>query len=189
LNQADILERLKNGDSAVFADVVNLWQDMVYNTALGIVQNEEDAEDITQEVFVQVYESIGGFREEAKLSTWLYRITISKSLDMEKKKRRQKHGGLLKRIFEPTEAEAPVSFDHPGVKLDNKENAAALFSAIRKLPEKQRLAFVLQKLESLSNEEIAQVLQMTVVAVDSLLARARTNLKSILQGYYENNFK
>jgi RNA polymerase sigma factor (sigma-70 family) len=189
LNQADILERLKNGDTGVFTGIVNLWQDMVYNTALGIVQNEEDAEDITQEVFVQVYESIGSFREDAKLSTWLYRITISKSLDMEKKKQRQKRGGLLKRIFETTESEAPVSFDHPGVRLDNKENAAALFAAIKKLPEKQRLAFVLQKLESLTNEEIGAVLQLTTVAVDSLLARARTNLKSILQNYYEKNIK
>ncbi len=189
MDHEDIILKLKNGDETVFSRVVELWQDMVYNTALGILQNEEDAEDVTQEVFVEVFESIADFRGDAKLSTWLYKITIRKSLDQERKKQRQKRGGLLSRIFDRNEADDPVSFDHPGITLDNKENAAILFKAIKRLPEKQRLAFMLHKLESLSTEEIAAVMETSVTAVDSLQARAKANLRNILQDYYEGHFK
>jgi RNA polymerase sigma factor (sigma-70 family) len=165
------------------------WQDMVYNTVVGIVQNEEDAEDITQEVFIQVYESIKGFRQEAKLSTWIYRIAISKALDFEKKKKRQKHGGLLKRIFDSSAADEVMHFDHPGVLLDKKQHAAALFSAINKLPEKQRIAFLLHKLEALSYQEIAEITDTSVMAIESLQVRARNNLRTILGDYYKNEIK
>ena len=189
MNQLDIIERLKNGDHTVFSEIVESCKNMVYNTTLGIVQNEEDAEDITQEVFLQVYESISEFRGEAKLSTWIYRITISKSLDYEKKKRRQKNGGLLKRIFEGKREDEPAHFDHPGIVLDKKEDAAVLFNAINKLPEKQRIAFVLHKLEALSYQEIADVMKISLMAVESLQVRAKNNLKNILKVYYEQHFK
>ncbi len=189
MNQPDIIERIKSGGRTVFSEIVESCKDMVYNTALGIVQNEEDAEDITQDVFMQVYESIGEFRKEAKLSTWVYRITISKSLDFEKKKRRQKNGGLLKRIFEDKRENEPAHFNHPGVELDNKENAAVLFNAMNKLPEKQRIAFVLHKLEALSYQEIAEVMKISLMAVESLQVRAKNNLKIILKDYYEQHFK
>lgn len=164
------------------------WQDKVYNTAVGIVQNEEDAEDITQEVFVTLYERIEDFREESALSTWIYSITVHKSLDHEKRKKRQKHGGLLKKIFLAKGGDEPVNFDHPGILLDNKEMAAVLFKALKKLPEKQRIAFTLHKLERLSYQEIAAVMDTTVFAVESLQGRAKLNLKRILEKYYQQNF-
>jgi RNA polymerase sigma factor (sigma-70 family) len=160
---------------------------MIYNTALGIVQNEEDAEDITQEVYITLYEKIADFRKESKLSTWLYTITIRKALDFEKRKKSQKHGGLLKKIFAYKDADEPVSFNHPGIQLDNKEMAAVLFKALKKLPEKQRVAFTLHKLEGLPHQEIADVMQASQTAIESLLVRARNNLKKILRIYYENN--
>ena len=85
-----LIERLKEGDEAAFKTIVETWQDMVYNTALGIVQNPEDAEDIAQEVFVQVYESIHSFKGEAKFSTWLYKITVTKTMDHLRRKKRKK---------------------------------------------------------------------------------------------------
>ncbi len=189
MKQPDIVERIKSGDSTVFSEIVASCKDMVYNTALGIVQGEEDAEDITQEVFIQVYESISQFRKEAKLSTWIYRITISKALDFEKKKRRQKNGGLLKRIFNEKSEDEPAHFDHPGIVLDKKENAAVLFNALNKLPEKQRIAFMLHKLEALNYQEIADVMKISLMAVESLQVRAKNNLKNILKKYYEQHFK
>lgn len=173
----------------VFTEVVDKWQDMVYNTALGIVQNAEDAEDITQEVFLKLYESLDEFRQEASISTWIYRITISKAFDFERRKNRQKRGGLLKRIFDKGEAEEAVAFEHPGVQLDQKENAAVLFKAMKKLPEKQQTAFVLQKMESLGNDEIASIMNLSVAAVESLQSRAKQQLRNILREYYENHFK
>ena len=94
LNQPEeLIRKLKQGDQLGFVAVMDQYQHMVYNTAVGIVQNEEDADDITQEVFEQVYLSISSFKGESKLSTWLYRISISKALDHEKKKKR-KNGNL-----------------------------------------------------------------------------------------------
>ena len=189
MDQPEIIARLKQGDKTVYAEVVERWQHMIYNTALSIVQNDEDAEDITQDVFVTLYERIQDFREESTLSTWLYSITIRKALDQEKKKKRQKHGGFLQKIFSVKEADEPANFNHPGILLDNKERAAALFMALKKLPEKQRVAFTLHKMEGLSYQQIADVMKTSLFAIESLQTRARNNLKKILKEYYEQHFK
>ena len=187
MQQPEIIERLKRGDKTVYAEVVERWQHMIYNAAVSIVQHEEDAEDITQDVFITLYERIQDFREESTLSTWLYSITIRKALDLEKRKRRQKHGGLLKKIFTVKEADEPVNFDHPGILLDNKERSAVLFNALKKLPDKQRIAFTLHKMEGLSYQEIAAIMDTSLYAIESLQVRAKNNLKKILKEYYEQH--
>ena len=143
-------------------------------------------EDITQEVFIQVYQSVGSFKGDAKFSTWLYRITIAKSLDNEKRKRRKKRFAFILRLFgEDGEAQYhPVEFNHPGVILDNKEKAGELFKALQKIPDNQRIAFTLNKIEGLNNNEIAEIMNTTFYAVESLLARAKANLKKELKTYY-----
>ena len=87
MNQEDLILQLKAGNELAFRQMVESSQDMVYNTVLGIVQDEQEAEDVSQEVFIQVYRSIRDFRGEAKLSTWLYRIAITKALDWQRKKK------------------------------------------------------------------------------------------------------
>jgi RNA polymerase sigma-70 factor (ECF subfamily) len=169
-----------------FGQIVNRWQDMVYNTALSIVQQEQDAEDITQEVFVKVYEQIKNFRQESQFSTWIYRITINAALDVEKKKKNAKHGGLIKRMFSISEKEEPAHFNHPGVLMDKKEQASVLFKALKNLPQKQRLVFTLKKMEGLSNNSIAEIMKSSPTAVESLLARALLNLRKLLADYYKN---
>ena len=187
MNQPDIIVRLKQGDKTVYTEVVEQWQHMIYNTALSIVQNEEDAEDITQDVFVALYERIQDFREESTLSTWLYSITVRKALDLEKRKSRQKRGGFLQKIFAVKESEEPVNFNHPGILLDNKENATVLFKALKKLPDKQRIAFTLHKMEGLSYQQIAAIMDTSLYAIESLQVRAKNNLKKILSDYYEQH--
>ena len=187
MNQPDIIVRLKQGDKTVYTEVVEQWQHMIYNTALSIVQNEEDAEDITQDVFVALYERIQDFREESTLSTWLYSITVRKALDLEKRKSRQKRGGFLQKIFAVKESEEPVNFNHPGILLDNKENATVLFKALKKLPDKQRISFTLHKMEGLSYQQIAAIMDTSLYAIESLQVRAKNNLKKILSDYYEQH--
>ena len=189
LDQSEIIARLKAGDRSVYAEVVERWQHMIYNTALGIVHNEEDAEDVTQEVFVTLYEKIGDFREESKLSTWLYSITVRKALDLEKRKKSDKRGGFLKKIFSVSDRDEPVNFEHPGILLDKKEKASVLFEALKKLPEKQRIAFTLHKLEGLSYQEIAAVMNLSLNSIESLQLRAKNKLKKILEEYYKHHFK
>ena len=187
MNHEDNIDTTQNGEEN-FARIVNDRQQMVYNTALGIVQNEEDAEDITQEVFLKVYEGLKSFRNESSLSTWIYKITITTSLDFEKQKKRQKRGGLMQRVFGYAEADEKPDFFHPGVALDKKEDAAVLFMAMKKLPEKQRKAFLLHKMEGLTNKEIAAIMENSLLAVESLQVRAKNNLKNHLKEYYKKHF-
>ncbi|HTD93620.1 MAG TPA: sigma-70 family RNA polymerase sigma factor [Chitinophagaceae bacterium] len=177
-----LVEQLKQGDEAAFKIIVETWQNMVYNTALGIVQNAEDAEDIAQEVFVQVYQSISSFKGDSKFSTWLYRIAITKSLDHERHKKRKKRFAFVKSLFgeESQIMIHPPDFNHPGVVMDKKEEAARLFNAISRLPENQRIAFTLHKMEGLSYQEVSDVMKTTISSVESLMHRARTNLKKTL---------
>ncbi|HEU4551459.1 MAG TPA: RNA polymerase sigma factor [Chitinophaga sp.] len=181
-----LTEALKNKDEAAFRQLVETWKDMVYNTVLGIIQHEADAEDVAQEVFVQVYQSIGSFRGDAKLSTWLYRIAVTKALDHVKKRNRKKRWGRVYSLF--GEKDEPVNaapdFHHPGVQLDNKERAAVLFKALDQLPDRQKAVFVLSKLEGLPAKEISEVMHMSPATVEGLMHRARNNLRKLLGKYY-----
>ncbi len=186
MNNPELVLLLQQGDESAFKQLVDEYQDMVYNTALGIVQHEDDADDITQDVFIQVFRSVNSFKGESKFSTWLYRITLSKALDHEKKKKRKKRFGFVQNLFgteSGTEA-GQTEFDHPGVKLENKEKARQLFDALKLLPEKQRIAFTLQKLEGQRSDQVAEIMSTTVYAVEALLSRAKLNLKKELQKIY-----
>ncbi len=183
VSESILIEDLKRGDEAAFKTIVDTYQNMIYNTCLSIVKSEEDAEDLAQEVFVQVYQSISSFKGESKLSTWLYRIATTKSLDHERKKKRKKRFGFVKSIFgDDNQPEInPPDFNHPGVVLDKKENAAILFKAVDQLPENQKIAFILNKVEGLSYQEISDIMETLVSAIESLLHRAKNNLRKILE--------
>jgi RNA polymerase sigma-70 factor (ECF subfamily) len=185
----DLIKKLQEGDQMGFTTLMDLYQNMIYNTALGIVQNEADADDITQEVFEQVYISIGSFKGDSKLSTWIYKITISKSLDHIKKKKRKKRFGIVKSLFGDSEVEnySPVEFNHPGVQLEQKERASELFAALKQLPDKQKIAFILHKVEGQSYQEIAEIMNKSLNAVEALMSRAKANLKTLLHNYYYKN--
>ena len=189
MNEQELIALLKKRDESAFKQLVLTWQDMVYNTVLGIVQHEEDAEDVSQEVFVQVFQSISSFKSESKLSTWIYRIATTKALDNLRKKKRKKRFAFVQSLFgmQEQEKELPATFNHPGIILDNKEKAAVLFKALEKLPEKQKVAFTLHKVEGLSYQEIGEVMQTTLPAIESLIHRAKGNLKKQLTDYYRTH--
>lgn len=184
-----LIEQLKQKNESAFKTMVETWQNMVFNTVLGIVQNAEDAEDVSQEVFVQVYESIKSFKGESKFSTWLYRIAITKSMDHLRKKKRKKRFAFIQSLFGLNNEilQDPPDFHHPGISLDNKERAAVLFKAVDKLPKNQKIAFTLHKVEGLSYQEVSVVMKMSLSSVESLLHRAKSNLKKSLEDYYEKN--
>ncbi len=186
MNERELITLLKKKDREAFKTIVENWQNMVYNTALGILQNAEDAEDTAQEVFIQVYESITSFKEKSKFSTWLYRITVSKAMDHIRKKNRKKRFAFLQSLYGKNDGLMidPPDFFHPGVSIENKENAAALFKAIEKLSSNQKTAFVLNKIEGLTYLEIGEVMNLSNSAVDALLQRAKKNLQTSLKDYY-----
>jgi RNA polymerase sigma factor (sigma-70 family) len=181
LNESELVQELKNGSEQAFRTVVDTWQHMVYNTILSMVQNTADAEELTQDVFVQVFRSAGSFKGDSKLSTWLYRIAIRKALDHERKKKTKKRLAFLNWLSKETAEEQVPDFHHPGVALEQKEEAALLFRLIGELPEKQRLVFTLAKTEGLPVQEIAAVLGISTGAAESLLFRARNTLQQLLK--------
>jgi len=183
-----LVERLKRGDETAFRELVDDYQNKVFNTCISFLKNPDDADDLTQEVFIEVYSSIKKFREDAKLSTWIYRITVNKSLEHIRKMKRKKRSVFLQWFGnEDKDPELQVpDFNHPGVLAENRERARILLKAIEKLPEKQRIAFTLHKMEDLSYEQIAEVMQKSLSSVESLMHRAKSNLKKELYAYYNS---
>jgi RNA polymerase sigma-70 factor (ECF subfamily) len=192
MNETLLISALVGGDAAAFRQLVTAYQARVYNTAISILQNAEDAEDITQEVFIQVFQSIHQFKEDAKLSTWLYRITVNKSLACIRKRQTQKRFGFLTSLLGTEDIPHSASetpFYHPNVALEGKELSAILFKAIYQLPDNQRIAFILHKIEQLSYQEIAEVMEVSVSSVESLMFRAKQNLQKYLGDFYEKYYR
>ena len=153
-----------------------------------MVQDTGVAEDISQEVFVTVYKSILSFNEKSSISTWIYRITVNKCLDHLRAKKRQKRSGFLSQLLnldngEPLEGAA--DFIHPGVVLENREKSKFLFKAINALPDNQKTVFVLTYVEDLPQKEVAEIMNLSLKAVESLLQRAKSNLRKELSDVYK----
>lgn len=186
-----LIKALQQGVQQAFGQLVEAYQHMVFNVALGIVQQHQEAEDIAQEVFIQVHQSIKNFKGEAKLSTWLYRIAITKSLDWQRRKTRKKRFGIVQDLFGLNNEviyETP-DFHHPGISMENKEKATILFMAVNKLSDNQKIAFTLNKVEGLSYQDVADVMNVTVASVEAYLHRAKENLRKDLKNYYQHQLK
>jgi RNA polymerase sigma-70 factor (ECF subfamily) len=169
-----------------FKQIVAKNKNKVFNTAFGFMKNREDAEDISQEVFISVWNNLEKFREESEVSTWLYRITVNKCLDLIKKRERQNKWGKLVSFFgtKNDESKHLAHHYHPGIVTEEKEMAKNLYACIDKLPEKQKIVIVLTKMEKLNYKEVALILETTEKAVESLVARAKENLRKHLNKLY-----
>ena len=188
-DESELIERLSGGDESAFKELFELYKRKVFNTAAGFLTDESDAEDITQEVFIQIFRSVKHFKEKSKLSTWIYRITITKCLDLLRKKKAKKRFAFVTEIFgkkEKDNDESFVNYEHPGVQAEKLELSKILFSEIDKLPDNQRIAFVLNKVEHLSYKEISDVMDTSVSSVESLIFRAKSNLKKRLEKYFRS---
>jgi len=180
-NEPDLLILLKSGDSEAFAELIALYKRTVLNICYRFLLNREDAEDVSQEVFIEVYSSVKNFRAESKLSTWIYRIAVSKSLDEIKKQSRKKRiSSIGKTLGIESVAHLLGGAVRPDQLVEEKEGMAQLMKALNKLHENQRIALTLSKMDGYSNSEIAEIMQTSPTAVDSLIYRAKQNLKSFL---------
>jgi RNA polymerase sigma factor (sigma-70 family) len=190
LEEHSLITNLKNRDEAAFRQLVEIYQVRVYNTVLSLIQQNEEAEDIAQEVFIEVYRSIDKFREGSSLGTWIYRIATTKSLEAIRKKKTQKRFAFISSLFGKNDEliHQPTDFEHPGVVAENKELAQNLFIAIGKLPDNQRIAYTLVNVEGLGYVETAEAMDITKSSVESLIFRAKGNLKKLLKTYYEEDF-
>lgn len=161
-----------------FEEIYEAHKDMVFNLCLNYLQNQQEAEEAAQDVFVKVHEKRTGFQGQSSLKTWVYRIAINHCLDVLKARKRQKRFGFFQSLFGgegSVEREVP-DFNHPGVQLEDKEALEALYQKINGLPENQKTAILLKYLDDLPQKEIADIMQLSVKAVESLLMRGKQNL-------------
>jgi RNA polymerase sigma-70 factor, ECF subfamily len=188
MQETELVNRLKQRDEEAFRIIFNDNQKKVINACYRLVNDINTAEDLTQEVFIKVYSSIEQFRGESQLSTWIYRIAITKSLDHIRAQKRKKRLAILKYLSgdeeRQIEIEAPKD-QSPDTLIDNAERMKVLNDAMSKLPENQRIAFSLSKYDEMSSKEIAEVLSTSVSAVESLIHRAKKNLEKRLFNYYK----
>jgi len=157
MDEANFIARLQSGEEDAFKKLVEDYQNMVVGTCFGFLHNTEEAEDTAQEVFIQVYKRITSFRGDSKLSTWIYRIAVNKSLNIIRS-RKSKFMVALDAAFESGQSTGQV-VDTPYKTLENQERAKILHDAIEKLPVNQKTAFVLSKYRALPNKKIALVME------------------------------
>lgn len=193
MNDSEVINLILDGDTQIFRILVEKYQAMVFRTCMGYLHNKDDADDLTQDIFLQVYQSLNKFKGESSFSTWLYRIAINASLN---RMRKNTGNPILHRIdsFFRTADEyeffLPVfDAENPESILIQKEHSKWVQNALDSLPETQRTAIVLSKYEDLSQKEIAEILNTTEGAVEALLQRAKANLRIKLSSSYKKSRK
>lgn len=161
-------------------EIYETYSIMVFNLCLNYLHNQHDAEEVTQDVFLKIHQQLDSFEKKSSIKTWIYRITVNQCLDFLKAKKRQKRFGFILPIFDNSESINTGDFDHPGILLENKEATEAILKKINELPHQQKTALILKAMDGLSQKEIAEVMGTSVKAVESLLSRAKANLKEKL---------
>jgi len=181
----ELMLSFRAGDESSFRKLVLRNQGIVLNLAYRYLADHADAEDVVQEVFMKVYGAADTYKPTAKFTTWVYRITVNACLNRLRAARSRRSVSLdtSGADGEPSGVPAEALPSNPSARLERQELEAKVREAMDRLPESQRTAVLLRRFDELSYEEIAEVMETTVPAVKSLLARARQTLKSLLSKY------
>ena len=191
MTETEFIKQLINKSQLAYSTLLDDFQQKVFATCISFVPNTEDAEDIAQEVFVEVFNSIHKFKGDSKLSTWIYRITTNKCLEFIRKKNTKKRFAFLQSITGNAIPMDKTSYftemNHPGVVLENKETSKTLFYAINQLPEAQRVVFTLHKIDGKSYKEISEITNKSLSSIESLMFRSKRSLQKLLENFYKNS--
>lgn len=180
---SELVVQLQGGSEVAFRTLVERYQYRIYRTIFSLLRNPEEAEDVAQEVFVEVYQTIDRFRGEASLSTWLYRLATSRALKNRRRANAKKRFAYFTSLlgFDNDVLHEPPDHAHPLALLEGQQQLQLLLAHIARLPDQQQVAFTLRHEQELSYEQIAAVLGTTLAAVESLLFRARKALRKHVQ--------
>ena len=179
MNEDDLIERIRADDPLAFKDLFDSNVTLVYNVCFRMLSNQHDAEDVTQEVFLEAYKSLKRFRFESKLSTWLYRIAVNRSLNHQRTKKLNRWlflGFSASEVGMDSHDFPSASEDNPDGVMEKKDTERIVQKAIAKLPERQRTALLLHRYEELPYQDIAKIMNVSVASVESLLHRAKQTL-------------
>jgi len=189
LKEQQFINNLKEGKQSAYSQLISDFQQKVFGTCISFIPNKEDAEDVAQEVFLEVFKSINKFKGDSKLSTWIYKIATNKCLEFIRKKNTKKRFAFMQTIMGN---EIPIDktsyfteVNHPGILLENKEKSAIIFKAINTLPEAQRVVFTLAKIDGKSYQEIVEITGKSLSSVESVMFRAKKNLQVKLENFYK----
>ncbi|MFZ4547846.1 MAG: RNA polymerase sigma factor [Bacteroidales bacterium] len=187
MTDQELITGILNHDKSVIQFLVNKYHKQVIKTAFHFVHDMDDAEDIAQDVCVEILESLSQFKKTSSLSTWIYKVTVNKSLNFIRKNKRKQLVGQFESFFFKRENNGgntisePSSVDNP---YENTEKKQILDKAINSLPENQKTAFILSKYEELSYKEITEIMSLSLPSVESLLQRAKQNLQKKLFNHF-----
>jgi RNA polymerase sigma-70 factor (ECF subfamily) len=192
LSEADLLlvRRCQSNDVAAFNEIVSRYKNRVYSFISRMIGPGEDAEDLTQEVFVKAYINIRSFQSRASLNTWLFRIATNICIDHQRRRRRGGIGTVSmthddRNDDSDGERELPDDRFEPARLLLNSELGARIEEALQTLPEKMRTVVLLYDIEGLPYEEISQIVDCPLGTVKSRLFNARVALRDKLKDYLE----
>lgn len=184
MNDQELLRKITAKDQNAFKELVDRFQSLVFHTCYNLTGNREHAEDVAQEVFLQIYKTAKKFRHECKLSTWIYRISVNRALNFIRDNRKfrwlqsiDSFPGNETKIMPVFSSLCPNNRD---ALMREKERKELIRSLLDSLPEKQKAAFVLHKMGGLSYKEIAEVLEISLSSVEARIHRAKMSLQKTL---------
>ena len=183
-----LIDELREGDMAALAILVEKYKRLVYRVAVQITKNHEDANDVMQDTFLKVYESIHSFRKDAAFETWLYRIVVNHATNLVKRRERRRESPLSSTSegeIHPDLRRTTDLANNPHLNLERKERQRWVTQAINSLPLKQRTVVILYEFEGLTHPEIASIINCSEGTVRSRLHYARHKLKDLLKPYVE----
>jgi len=181
-----LVNALISRDESAYRYVIEKYRKPLIRLCMGFTGSFDDAEDLAQDIFIEVFRSVNKFKSHSSLSTWIYRIAVNKSLNFIRNRKKKDYDNGNMQGEPGIRSSEDYSADR---QLIQKEHAEALRHALDKLPEAQRTAFVLSKYEDLKYSEIAGIMKTSISSVESLLFRAKRNLQGNLRDYYEKNMK
>ncbi len=188
MTDRELIQGILQHDRHAIKELVERFQRQIIKTAYYFTSDMNEAEDITQEVLMEVLNSAGGFRGDSELSTWIYRITVNKSLNQVRKNKRMEIMVRIGNLFNGKNVAAAEPYTNETL-TGSRESREILHQAVQSLPAMQRKAFILHKYEELSHREVADVMQVSIPAVESMIHRAKINLRKKLSPFFPEDTK
>lgn len=187
VDENKLVNKAVKGDNLAFEALMEKHMGIIYNIALRMTANQDDAEDMTQEIMIKIFRSLGSFKGNSKFSTWIYRVAVNTCLDELKKKKNKKHLSLDAEISgDDGENQIEIKDDSPSPEklAEQNELRDMVAAAVKLLSDEHRAVIVLRDIRGMSYSEIAEILGCSDGTVKSRISRARAQLKMILEKEY-----